>query len=169
MNLQVKIGKVIHKANPYYYDEPVDHIRIETSEAEKVSSFTAVSVKEIDNEKLTTDKTREEFDKLSKIYSYLSGYAKYSEDEDYQKLKDDVGIANYDEPLSMAQITNVTPTTLSTQETTNMKITIGTVNLGYNVREWTNGTFLLKFPAEVLVAEINDVTINNRKCKYIRI
>ena len=150
-----------NKSNPYYYDEPVDHIRIETSDADKVSSFTAVSIKEIDNEKLTTDYSREEFNKLSKIYSYLSGYAKYSEDEDYQKLKDDVGIANYDEPLSMAQITNVTPTTLSTQETTNMKITIGTVNLGYNVREWTNGTFLLKFPEEVLLAEINDVTINN--------
>ena len=150
-----------NKSNPYYYDEPVDHIRIETSEADKVSSFTAISIKEIDNEKLTTDYTREEFNKLSKIYSYLSGYAKYSDDEDYQKLKDDVGIANYDEPISMAQITNVTPTTLSTQETTNMKITIGTVNLVYNVREWTNGTFLLKFPEEVLLAEINDVTINN--------
>ena len=149
------------KENPYYYEEPVNHIRIETSNAEKVSSFTAVSIKELDNEKLTTDKTREEFDKLSKIYSYLSGYAKYNEKEDYQKLKDDVGIANYDEPLSMAQINNITPTTLSTQETTNMKISIGTVNLGYNVKLWKNGTFLLKFPQEVLLAEINDVSINN--------
>ena len=149
------------KENPYYYDTPIDHIRIETSSAEKVSSFTATSIKEMDNETLTTDKTREEFDKLSKIYSYLSGYAKYSEEEEYQKLKDDVGIANYDETLSMAQITNVTPTTLSTQETTNMKITIGTVNLGYNVEAWKNGTFLLKFPEEVLLAEINSVNINN--------
>ena len=149
------------KENPYMYETPVDHIRIETSKAERVSSFTATSIKEMDNETLTTDKTREEFDKLSKIYSYLSGYAKYSEEEEYQKLKDDVGIANYDETLSMAQITNVTPTTLSTQETTNMKITIGTVNLGYNVESWKNGIFLLKFPEEVLLAEINSVTINN--------
>ena len=149
------------KENPYYYNTPIDHIRIETSKAERVSSFTATSIKEMDNETLTTDKTREEFDKLSKIYSYLSGYAKYSEEEEYQKLKDDTGIANYDEPLSMAQISNVTPTTLSTQETTNMKITIGTVNLGYNVEAWKNGTFLLKFPEEVLLAEINSVNINN--------
>ena len=149
------------KENPYYYNTPIDHIRIETSKAERVSSFTATSIKEMDNETLTTDKTREEFNKLSKIYSYLSGYAKYSEEEEYQKLKDDVGIANYDETLSMAQITNVTPTTLSTQETTDMKITIGTVNLGYNVEGWKNGTFLLKFPEEVLLAEINSVTINN--------
>ena len=149
------------KENPYYYNTPIDHIRIETSKAERVSSFTATSIKEMDNETLTTDKTREEFDKLSKIYSYLSGYAKYSEEEEYQKIKDDQGIANYDEMLSMAQITNVTPTTLSTQETTNMKITIGTVNLGYNVEAWKNGTFLLKFPEEVLLAEINSVTINN--------
>ena len=149
------------KENPYVYDEPVNHIRIETSKAERVSSFTATSIKEMNNVLLTTEKTREEFDKLSKIYSYLSGYAKYSEEEEYQKLKDDTGTANYDEALSMAQITNVTPTTLSTQETTNMKITIGTVNLGYNVEAWKNGTFLLKFPEEVLLAEINSVTINN--------
>ena len=149
------------KEKPYLYDEPINHIRIETSNAEKVSSFTAINIKEIDNEKLTTDKTREEFSKLSKIYSYLSGYAKLSEEQEYQKLKDDIGIANYDEPVSMAQITNITPSTLSTQETTNMKITIGTVNLAYNVREWTNGIFLLKFPQEVLLAEINDVRINN--------
>ncbi len=149
------------KENPYYYNTPIDHIRIETSKAERVSSFTATSIKEMDNALLTTEKTREEFDKLSKIYSYLSGYAKYSEEEEYQKLKDDTGIANYDEPLSMAQISNVTPTTLSTQETTNMKITIGTVNLGYNVESWKNGIFLLKFPEEVLLAEINSVTINN--------
>ena len=149
------------KENPYVYDEPVNHIRIETSEAEKVSSFTATSIKEMDNETLTTDKIREEFNKLSKIYSYLSGYAKYSEEEEYQKLKDDTGIANYDEPLSMAQITNITPTTLSTQEVANMKITIGTVKLGYNVESWKNGTFLLKFPEEVLLAEINSVNINN--------
>ena len=149
------------KENPYMYDIPIDHIRIETSKAERVSSFTATSIKEMDNETLTTDKTREEFDKLSKIYSYLSGYAKYSEEEEYQKLKDDTGIANYDEPLSMAQITNITPTTLSTQEVANMKITIGTVKLGYNVESWKNGTFLLKFPEEVLLAEINSVNINN--------
>ncbi len=149
------------KENPYLYDEPVNHIRIETSSAERVSSFTATSIKETDNALLTTEKTREEFDKLSKIYSYLSGYAKYTETEEYQKLKDDVGIANYDEPLSMAQISSATPTTLSTQETTNMKITIGTVNLGYNVEAWKNGTFLVKFPQEVLLAEINNITINN--------
>ncbi len=149
------------KENPYMYDTPIDHIRIETSSADKVSSFTATSIKELNSQQLTTDKTREEFDKLSKIYSYLSGYAKYSEEEEYQKIKDDQGIANYDEMLSMAQITNVTPTTLSTQEETNMKITIGTVNLGYNVEGWKNGTFLLKFPEEVLLAEINSVTINN--------
>ena len=149
------------KENPYYYDQPVAHIRIETSSADRVSSFTATNIKELDNELLTTDKTREEFDKLSKINSYLSGYAKLSENEEYQKLKDDIGIANYDEPISMAQINNVTPITLSTQETTNVKITIGTVNLGYNVILWKNGTFLLKFPEEVLLAEINNVTINN--------
>ena len=149
------------KENPYYYNTPIDHIRIETSSAEKVSNFTVANIKELNNELLTTDKTKEEFDKLSKINSYLSGYVKYSEGEEYQKLTDLTGIANYDEPLSMAQITNVTPTILSTQEMANMKITIGTSNSAYNIKAWKNGTFLLKFPEEVLLAEINSVTINN--------
>ena len=155
------------KENPYVYDEPVNHIRIETSKAERVSSFTVTSIKEMDDETLTTDKTREEFDKLSKIYSYLSGYAKYTEGEEYQKLKDDVGIANYDEPISIARIDSITPDTISTQETSNVKITIGTVDLGYNVKLWKNGTFLLKFPQEVLVAEINSISINNGNVKIL--
>ena len=149
------------KENPYYYDEPIDHIRIETSAADRVSSFTATSIKELNNELLTTEKTREEFDKLSKIYTYLSGYIKYNEGEEYQEPTNDFAIANYDESLSMARINSISPNTLSTQETTNVKIQIGTVNLGYNVKLWKNGIYLLKFPEEVLVAEINNVTINN--------
>ena len=149
------------KENPYYYEEPVNHIRIETSEADRTSSFTAISIKELNNEQLTTDKTREEFDKLSKINSYLTGYAKFDYEDDYTKVKDDVGIANYDEPLSIARINNITPSTYSTQGTTNVKIQIGTVNLGYNVKLWKNGIFVLKLPKEILMAEINEISINN--------
>ena len=149
------------KENPYYYEEPVDHIRIETSKADRTSSFTAISIKELNNEQLTTDKTREEFDKLSKINSYLTGYAKFDYEDDYTKVKDDVGIANYDEPLSIARINNITPSTYSTQGTTNVKIQIGTVNLGYNVKLWKNGIFVLKLPKEILMAEINEISINN--------
>ena len=149
------------KENPYYYEEPVNHIRIETSEADRTSSFTAISIKELNNEQLTTDKTREEFDKLSKINSYLTGYAKFDYEDDYTKVKDDVGIANYDEPLSIARINNITPSTYSTQGMTNVKIQIGTVNLGYNVKLWKNGIFVLKLPKEILMAEINEISINN--------
>ena len=149
------------KENPYMYDEPVDHIRIETSSADKVSNFTVNHIKELNNELLTTDIAREEFDKFNKINSYLSGNAKYAENEEYQNISNITGTANYDEPISIAQITNVTPTTLSTQEMTNMKITIETANSAYNLKAWKNGTFLLKFPEEVLVADINDITINN--------
>ena len=155
------------KENPYMYDEPVDHIRIETSSADKVSNFTVNHIKELNNELLTTDIAREEFDKFNKINSYLSGNAKYAENEEYQNISNITGTANYDEPISIAQITNVTPTTLSTQEMTNMKITIGTANSAYNLKAWKNGTFLLKFPEEVLVADINSVTINNENVNIL--
>ena len=155
------------KENPYMYDEPVDHIRIETSSADKVSNFTVNHIKELNNELLTTDIAREEFDKFNKINSYLSGNAKYAENEEYQNISNITGTANYDEPISIAQITNVTPTTLSTQEMTNMKITIETANSAYNLKAWKNGTFLLKFPEEVLVADINSVTINNENVNIL--
>ena len=155
------------KENPYMYDEPVDHIRIETSSADKVSNFTVNHIKELNNELLTTDIAREEFDKFNKINSYLSGNAKYAENQEYQNISNITGTANYDEPISIAQITNVTPTTLSTQEMTNMKITIETANSAYNLKAWKNGTFLLKFPEEVLVADINSVTINNENVNIL--
>ena len=146
---------------PYYYKAPVRHIRIETSEADKSSSFRITQIKQINDEKLTTDKTREEFNKLNKIYSYLSGKVKYSASDDYTTFATDIAFANYDEPVSIARITGVTPNIVSTQETTNVKITIGTDNLGYNVKEWQNGTFLVKFPEEIILAEVNDVRIDN--------
>ena len=146
---------------PYYYKAPVRHIRIETSEADKSSSFRITQIKQINDKKLTTDKTREEFNKLNKIYSYLSGKVKYSANDDYKTYATDIAFANYDEPVSIARITGVTPNTVSTQETTNVKITIGTDNLGYNVKEWQNGIFLVKFPEEIILAEVNDVRIDN--------
>ena len=146
---------------PYYYKAPVGHIRIETSEADKSSSFRITQIKQINDEKLTTDKTREEFNKLNKIYSYLSGKVKYEASDDYTTFATDIAFANYDEPVSIARITGVTPNTVSTQETTNVKITIGTDNLGYNVKEWQNGTFLIKFPEEIILTEVNDVRIDN--------
>ena len=149
------------KEKPYYYKAPVRHIRIETSKADKSSSFKITQIKQINDEKLSTDKTREEFNNLNKIYSYLSGKVKYEASDDYKTYATDIAFANYDEPVSIARITSVTPNTVSTQETTNVKITIGTDNLGYNVKEWQNGTFLVKFPEEIILAEVNDVRIDN--------
>ena len=146
---------------PYYYKAPVRHIRIETSKADKSSSFKITQIKQINDEKLSTDKTREEFNNLNKIYSYLTGKVKYEASDDYTTFATDIAFANYDEPVSIARISGVTPNTVSTQETTNVKITIGTDNLGYNVKEWQNGTFLIKFPEEIILTEVNDVRIDN--------
>lgn len=155
------------KENPYMYETPVDHIRIETSRADKVSNFTVNHIKELHNEILTTNIPRETFDTFNKIQSYLSGDVTYIEGEAYQNLSNVTGTANYEEPIAIAQITNVTPTTLTTQEMTNMKITISTANSAYNLKAWKNGTFLLRFPEEVLLAEINDININNNKVNIL--
>lgn len=154
--------------NPYMYEHEINHIRIETSVADKSCSFVATSIKKLDDGLLTDSFTREEFNELSKIYSYLSGYAKLTGDTDYTLVNNDIEFANYDEPLSMAVLNSINPNYLSTQETKeNVKIEIGTVNLAYNVVEWKNGEFLLKFPSDIIVAKINDITISNSSVSIV--
>ena len=157
------------KESPYLYDYEVKHIRLETSEADKGTVIGIYQVKEIDNNKLLEKyQTKEDFDKISKIASNVIVEAQYGSDLAYTKLTDKPGYANYDEPLSIASISNVTPSHISTQETAeNVKITISTVNLGYNVKEWKNATFLLKFPEEVILTEINNVNISNSNIKIL--
>ena len=157
------------KENPYLYDQEVKHIRLETSEADKGTVIRIYQVKEIDNNKLVEKYPGlEEFTKLNKIGSNMIVEAQYGEGLEYTKLENKPGYANYDEPLSIASISSVTPNYISTQETAeNVKITISTVNLGYNVKEWKNGTFLLKFPEEVILTEINSVSISNSNVEIL--
>ena len=63
------------KENPYKFDLPVKHIRVETSETQPSQYFTVYSKKELDDEYITTNYTREQFDELQYIRSQFSVYA----------------------------------------------------------------------------------------------
>ena len=62
------------------------------------------------------DLTKEEFDKLEYVYTYLTGNVKTEGSAEYTKINDDTANARYEEPISVASIT-VNRDTIGTQNT----------------------------------------------------
>ncbi len=159
-----------NSSNPYIYENKVKHIRIETSGTNSANYLYVYNVKELDDEYVTQNFTREEFNELVYIYSYLDGYMinhKENEtDETTYWYKDSISEnALYEAPTSIAEI-SIKEDTISTQITAeHQEITIKTITTGYNEQNWKNGTFLVKLPSDIILAEINNVTTNNEKVK----
>ena len=144
------------KENPYKFDLPVKHIRVETSETQPSQYFTVYSKKELDDEYITTNYTREQFDALQYIRSQVSIYAG-------EKLIGTINhTAYYEEPYSIASL-KLSKNTLSTQVTEkNEKLTISaTANETQNQLPWKNGSFLIKIPQDIITTEINNITSSN--------
>ena len=163
--------------NPYIYEEPVKHIRIETSATNKESSFNVYNIKELNDSVITTKYTKEKFDELKYIKSNLAGYLGNS------LINTDTHQALYEAPFSMTKI-NLSKNIISTQETCkNLEINIyATGSIEQNQVGWHNGQFLVKIPNEILTTEINRVYTNasgieitsyelieNEKGKYIKV
>ena len=164
--------------NPYKYELPVKHIRVETSSIVNDESYLYVyNIKEIDDSKITEKYERAQFDELQYIKSTLVGYV----GETY--VNTDTHQANYEAPISVANI-RISKNTISTQATEkNEIITIEAEgNTNYNEVKWKNGIFLVKLPEEIIDAQINNVEINNSSvniesyelieqdnCRYIKI
>lgn len=148
-------------SNPYVYENKVKHIRVETSSTNAESYFYVYNVKELDDTYITENFTREEFDNLSYIYSYLDGYMIQPSDDTYWYKASSYNKALYAAPTSVASI-SIKEDTISTKSTAeNEKITIKTETSGYNEQGWKNGTFLVKLPSDIIYTEINSVTIDN--------
>ena len=142
--------------NPYKYENPVKHIRIETSNTSAMSSLTVYNIKELDDDKIIDKYTREEFDNLQYIKSNLTMYL----DGDYIGTK--THQANYEAPYSLANI-YLSKSTISTQNTAeSVNIEIRTIaNETNNQDKWIDGTFLVKIPDEILDFNINEVLVNS--------
>ena len=144
------------ESNPYKYEVPVKHIRVETSATQPNYSMSVYNVKKLDDAYITTNYTREEFDNLKYIKSTLSGYVGENH------VNTDTRTARYEEQYSMADI-KLSKTAISTQETEkNMQITIsilGEENL--NQKKWKNGIFLVKLPKDLIDIDISSVVSNN--------
>ena len=144
------------EGSTYQFELPVKHVRVETSETEVSQNFTVVLQKEIDDDFVTANFTREQFDELQNVRSQL---CVYFGDEFFGKTSFD---AVYEEPFSVAGL-SFSKNTLSTQVTEkNQTITIRAMaNENQNQVAWMNGSFLVKVPKDIILTEINEVSIDN--------
>ena len=144
------------ESNPYKYGTEVKHIKIVTSETNPSSSLNVYHVKKLDDEYITTNYTREQFDNLKYIKSTITGYV----GENY--INTDTHNANYEAPYSLATI-SLSKNTISTQETEkNMQIKIETQgDEGANQEKWQNGAFLVKLPKDIIDIDVSSVESSN--------
>ena len=140
-------------SNPYRYELPVKHIRVEMSPAIKNDTYFYVyNVKELDDEAIITKYEREQFDELQYIKSQLVMYIGEN------LIGTDIHQANYEAPYSIATI-GISNNTISTQVTEKNDIITIRTDTGKSI-SWLNGIFLVKLPEEILTAEINNIEIS---------
>lgn len=146
-------------SNPYKYEKLIKKIRIETSSTTKDTSLYIYHVKELDDDAIIEKYEREEFDNLQYIKSELDAHRGNAQVKVSNK-------ARYISSMSIADI-ELSKDILSTQETErNLKMFIRTqCSEERNLEKWTNGTFLVKLPEEILDVEISDISINNGEVK----
>ena len=148
-----------NKSNPYKYDEPIKHIRVETSETKSNSTLYVYNIKEIDTNYVTDNFSKEDYLKYDRIRSRVNGYA------DGGYVNEDINWAYYQKTESLAQV-SLSNNKISTTETHNLKIYIDTlVDEENNQEKWKNGMFLLKLPKELTSVEIKDVYTENKELK----
>jgi len=146
-------------SNPYYFDKTINKIRVETSKANDNSYLYVYQIKEINDEKLTTDYTLDQFDNLNYIYSYMNG-GLYGDTHTMTNGLTDQEYAYYEAPVSLASFT-VSPYAITNQETKAVTMRITTESSRYNESLWKNGYFVLEMQEEILELKVNDVKSSN--------
>lgn len=150
------------KYSPYAVD--TKSIRIETSKPISNENLRVGQVKEIDDQLLTTNYTKSQFENINDIDTYLlatltapSGVV-YDNQTNTTTLSKEA-LAYYEIQYSRSDIT-ITPDVVSSQKTENINIEINTRSENFLDADWKNGVFLVELPREILKAEIKDITTN---------
>ena len=147
-----------NSSKPYTYGYEVGHIRVETSKAKANTTLNVYHIKEIDDEKIIQDFTETEFNNLAYIESNLKTTMTLNGTPSVYNRQER---ASYMAPESIAVITSVTPTYVATGETSkNVQIKFSVTADNVKEAKWKDGTFLLKFPSEILDVEVNNIIIN---------
>lgn len=146
------------RANAFMYDRQVKHVRVEVGNIKSHMSLTICHIKEIDDKAMTETFSKGQFDNIKGIYSYL-----HATDNDMNKLKSSTfaGFAEYNEIESEVKMDLSNVEVNNNNELTPQTITIRTVADDYNQIEWKNGEFLVKFPKNIIYANIESVNISD--------
>lgn len=154
--------KNIQQGNIFYYETPVKHIRIETSEDQTINAnFVVNNVKELDIAKLRKNLTREDIENISKFTTPIE--ARGSNIKNVTTGRDSVNLVT----AKSYNLVGISPDFVSTVETepTNEIITITIPKSNPAYADWENGTFLVEFPSKIIYANLNDITIDNSSVK----
>lgn len=152
------------KNEPYYYSESVENVKVEISESANNTTLIVHHVKEIDNKAVTTKYTKEQFEKLSLVYTNLTGSV-YNENNEFIGSQNVSEVAAYEDEVSVAKILVQDDKIPTNEETVNAEMQIAVSTVAYNQSKWKNAEFLVEMPADILNMEINSVVTYNENIK----
>lgn len=161
----VKEWNTYTKQNPYTYEIPIKHIRVETSKANVNNILTVYNVKELQTLKFIQNYKLEQLKQMNTVYTYLTGICNIEGQE--SGTRNVLDYAEFIEEKSIATI-SVSKNQLETQETTkNQQITITARYNNIGDSKWKNANYIVEIPKEIINMEINDVTISNDNVQLV--
>lgn len=142
--------------NPFMYETPVKHIRVETEDVAPEALITIYQIKEINDKELVQKISKVDFENINAIYSYLTAHI-----EESQLNPEYMGYANYEDEKSYLTL-DMDDSNLDSSKLENQAIFYINVNKNkYNASGWENGAFLIELPEDIILADITNIDINN--------
>ncbi len=147
--------------SPYMYSNPIEHIKVETSNVNDNSSIYVYHIKEINDNEVVNKYTKANFDNLSYIRSNLVGYIGSTQ------INTDTKTAIYEAPVSKATL-SIGYNTISTQKVEKNTFSIDVdVEKNMNLANWEDGSFLLKLPKEIIDFEITNIECSGTEVEIV--
>ena len=142
--------------------ENLKSIRIETSTPISDGILSVKQTKKIDDDKVVQDFTKEDFQKMRYIYSYVKGTIEAKPGKVFPSggtsaTQYTKNYAYYEEALSRQSL-SIEPGQILNQATENVKIKINTESQNNFEKLWQDGVFLIEMPEDIIYAHINNVT-----------
>lgn len=144
--------------NPFVYNTPIKHIRVETSKASNNSLLSVYNVKELNVEEFTSNFTADEVRNFIATHTYLQGICNIEGAESGTVTTSDIAYFIHDK--SKVEISLEKKNAIVYEKLENQKIFIDTLKESSDDAKWENGVFLVEFPKEIMSLEINSVTLN---------
>ncbi|MBP3502386.1 MAG: MucBP domain-containing protein [Clostridia bacterium] len=153
------------KDNPYKYEEPIKHIRVETSKTNTNSSLSIYNVKELNIKKIMQNFTKEDIKDIEIMYSYVTGICNIEGQE--PGIRKDIDYVYLVSEKSNSKITVETKKIFTQEILNNQKIFIKASATQEGEAKWQNGEFLVELPEEIINTEINTISTNSTNVEIV--